>query len=181
MGVAILYLQCGEGIRCVSGGRKCTMGRASYLLCLLLTSCDLFRRVVSCPSLLVWPAQSPSCSWLWGALLVSCIGRGTVFLEVSSSLLPAWTFFFVLVAVAFLFSFKLAAYEIGWRSAWSRTIISDGLDFATCTNSGFTSSSFTCRFVTPELVFGLIWKYSFPACTASVRLCGFIFNRRFCK
>ena len=90
-------------------------------------------------------------------------------------------FFFVLVAVAFLFSFKLAAYEIGWRSAWSRTIISDGLDFATCTNSGFTSSSFTCRFVTPELVFGLIWKYSFPACTASVRLCGFIFNRRFCK
>ena len=47
-------------------------------------------RVVSCSSPLVGPAHN--LPWLWQALLISCIGSGTIFLEMSfSSTLPTGT------------------------------------------------------------------------------------------
>ena len=139
-------------------------------------------RVVSCRSLLFWLAHSLSCSWLGGLYLflvpavVQSLWRCPVPPHFQNE--PS---FFGLEALVFLVCLRLPTSNVSWRSAWSRTSISVGLDCTTCTVSGFPFSSSTCQIVALGLEFGLICRYSFPAFTASERLCGLIASRCLCK
>ena len=136
-------------------------------------------RILSCQFLSVCSAHISCCFLLWRALLIFRTGGCTrASLEVPFSHFQHMLFF-GLVAVAFWVCFKFAILKVSWRSAYSKTSISDSLDCATCTCSVLATFFSYSRIVALELVFDLIWRYLFPACMACFRHFGFVASRCF--